>query len=71
MAVRVAQVDEERVRDAVAAGPALDRGGVAGRGQLVAGAQHAARLGDPDADVVQARAAAERQRDVVDAPACG
>src|SRR5581483_10689634 len=65
VSVRVPQVDEERVRDTVPAGPALDRGGVARSGELVAGAQDGGRLGDGEADMVQPRPAAGGEGDVV------
>src|SRR5918995_1365884 len=54
MAVGVAKVDEERVRDPVAAGASLDRTCRPRSGELIAGAQHSGRFANPEGRVVEA-----------------
>ena len=63
--VGVAQVQVERVRDAVAAGAALDRVGAAERAELVADREDVVLLVRRERDVVHARAVAAGHRGVV------
>ncbi len=67
--VGIAHVEEERVGDAVAAGAALHVGEIAAGRHHVAGVQDVERVRIPHADVMQARAAAVGEGEVVRAAA--
>ncbi len=69
MAVGIAHVQEKRVGDAVAAGAALHVGEIARRRHHVAGVQDVERVRIPHADVVQARALAVGEGEIVRAAA--
>src|SRR4051812_7814761 len=66
VAVRVADIKKERVRDAVPARPALHVGEIARGRHHIAKVQDVERSRRPDADVMQPRSAAVGEGEVVD-----